>query len=378
MSGVIFFSWNSASIRHFFNAELKALETVFDEVVVVDRRYKPKPEISNLWRYFILFICRILLRLFNALGYKKRARYFQELCVDLSWSMFGFEKASLIYFDKPNFPFTVRSLRKRKDLLLITFQAMPNNLKVLSVLKGLVEVDSISVDSKFLNASLSRRRAKSLGSFDFIIAHSNLVQMSNHGFLTNYGSINFGIWYGCILQELKPVVKKSHGTFRVVTVATDYLLKGINLIECVAAELRGLVEFDIIGINSKRIISNINYLGYIDSKEIEEIFVNSDLYLQASYIDAGPKAIFEALANGLPCAVSSGCGLSEVFDHRINGYIFNPNIKEMVVLLKNLALEGIPKHIFEGTDKLRKSYTFDNQVKILVDIFKNTSEQHTK
>jgi len=60
---------------------------------------------------------------------------------------------------------------------------------------------------------------------------------------------------------------------------------------------------------------------YLPSAELAKLYSSSWVYLNTSYYEGGPRAVFEAMACGTP-AVSTPVGLAgELIRHGVNGYI---------------------------------------------------------
>lgn len=66
---------------------------------------------------------------------------------------------------------------------------------------------------------------------------------------------------------------------------------------------------------------NIHFLGY--RKDVPELLLMSDIFIQMSYREGLPRSIMEAMASGLPCVVSNIRGNVDLIDNDLGGYIVN-------------------------------------------------------
>ena len=100
------------------------------------------------------------------------------------------------------------------------------------------------------------------------------------------------------------------------------------------------LEYD--RINNKIIDYNltrkIKLLGYKDQEEINDLYVNSCLYLMTSYTESFGLVLIEAMSYGLPCiAYSSAEGAKDIIVNGYNGYLIeNRNEHEMAKIVLDL------------------------------------------
>lgn len=57
----------------------------------------------------------------------------------------------------------------------------------------------------------------------------------------------------------------------------------------------------------------------------EDIYKTADIFVCPSLADSFPYAALEAMSSGLPVLVSDGCGVSEIIQNGINGFVFPHN-----------------------------------------------------
>lgn len=68
----------------------------------------------------------------------------------------------------------------------------------------------------------------------------------------------------------------------------------------------------------------INYVGYLKDTSSMSLFFNSiDVFVVPSIIDTLPNTAIESLACSTPVVAFNTCGLPDIVDHKINGYLAN-------------------------------------------------------
>ena len=63
-----------------------------------------------------------------------------------------------------------------------------------------------------------------------------------------------------------------------------------------------------------------NYLGSIDYDDIQQLYLNSDIFILPSYGEGLPKAAIEAATSGMPLILSNVSGCTECLNEGINGF----------------------------------------------------------
>ena len=94
-------------------------------------------------------------------------------------------------------------------------------------------------------------------------------------------------------------------------------------------------------------LSNVHFLGWIDSKKKEELLITSDILILPSYNEGLPISILEAMSYGLPVIATNVGGIPRVLNDGKNGVLIEPGnieqIKSAIELyIKNPEL--IQKH----------------------------------
>ena len=95
----------------------------------------------------------------------------------------------------------------------------------------------------------------------------------------------------------------------------------------------------------KKIGIEFKNLGYINDKnQLNTIYSAADLFVASSIADAWPKTFAEAMACGLPVVCFKNTSISEIVDHKINGFVVDKFSSE---LLKN-GIDWLSKEIEKG------------------------------
>jgi GalNAc-alpha-(1->4)-GalNAc-alpha-(1->3)-diNAcBac-PP-undecaprenol alpha-1,4-N-acetyl-D-galactosaminyltransferase len=109
---------------------------------------------------------------------------------------------------------------------------------------------------------------------------------------------------------------------------------------------------------------NIVFLGHL--KDFKKEISNTSIYVLPSVFEGFPNSLIEAMSVPLAC-IASDCvaGPSEIINHKINGYLFEPgNSDELAKYLDELIdNEDIRNRIKAEAYKVRERYTFENSLK---------------
>jgi glycosyltransferase involved in cell wall biosynthesis len=134
----------------------------------------------------------------------------------------------------------------------------------------------------------------------------------------------------------------------------DYLLQAINILHFQNIELVvfGQAKSDI----EKQICIKINSMGYIsDNEQIVALYNAVDIFVTASLEENLPNTIMEAMSCGTPCVGFDIGGISEMIDHKQNGYV--AKYKNAIDLANGI------EWVLENTERLKLSDACINKVK---------------
>lgn len=76
----------------------------------------------------------------------------------------------------------------------------------------------------------------------------------------------------------------------------------------------------------------VKFHGYQDKEYINELFMDSSLYVMTSYTESFGLVLIEAMSYGIPCiSYSSAEGAVDIIDNGINGYLIDDRSEEKMV-----------------------------------------------
>ncbi len=135
--------------------------------------------------------------------------------------------------------------------------------------------------------------------------------------------------------------------------------KGLNYIfnvfESLSAEEKSKITLRIVGegnLKNKLIKfmeknSYVEYYGFLQGKKLEKIYSVSDILVFPSIFDGWGVVPMEAMDQSLSIILSKNAGVSELVNHKKNGYIIQPNEKSLLKIIKTCIKK--PKIIkFQG------------------------------
>lgn len=116
----------------------------------------------------------------------------------------------------------------------------------------------------------------------------------------------------------------------------------------------------------------VTYLGWVDSKNIDEYYQACDVVIMPSRWEGFGLVAVEAMKNSKPVLVSNRGALPELVKENKNGYIFQlENISILEMILKNLNKEYLVT-LGKGARQIYKNnYTADIFVIKILNIYKN-------
>lgn len=121
-------------------------------------------------------------------------------------------------------------------------------------------------------------------------------------------------------------------------------------------------------INEKKLINNVEMCGYKNSDEINEILLNSSIYLMTSHTESFGIVLIEAMRCGVPCIIfDSAKGACEIVKNNYNGFIIkkrnmNKYVEAIIKLsndrkmLKNMSKNAIKTASSFSTEKIEEQW----------------------
>lgn len=95
--------------------------------------------------------------------------------------------------------------------------------------------------------------------------------------------------------------------------------------------------------------NKVDFLGWVNGKEKDEVFRHSSIYCLPSYSEGFPMGVLDAWAYHLPVVTTPVGGLPDIVKDGVNSMIFTPgNIKELSEKLDRLISD---KHLYKQISK---------------------------
>lgn len=136
---------------------------------------------------------------------------------------------------------------------------------------------------------------------------------------------------------------------RLLFVGIDHILKGGNLAIETFLELRKHhpdATLTIVGSTIDRTIEGVSCLGQIPLEKLDEVFSNSDIYLQPSYHEAFGIAFLEAMTYKLPCIAVRLKSLEDHLRHGENSLLAERHDPQ--------ELAALVQYLFDRPNKMRE------------------------
>lgn len=126
-------------------------------------------------------------------------------------------------------------------------------------------------------------------------------------------------------------------------------------------------------INSNNKFFNVVLSGYLSDSELEEAYLNSDIFLLPTLFEGMPTVVLEAMSSGLPCIVSDVGGVPELIDEN-TGYLIERNSSDAVVKalidFYNLTDESKRKLGTNSRKKVENLFTWKKLAEDHMNLFK--------
>ncbi len=241
---------------------------------------------------------------------------------------------------------------------------------------------SILLQKKIRNFSIKKS--------DIVVTPSQHLKkfIINLGYKNKIESINNGVR---IPMESKQIFK--HDQLNITILSRLVSHKNIEkVIEAISDLNNPLIKLNIVGegpemdrlksISLKSHKVNIIFHGKRNRKEINNIFLNSDLYIQASNYEGLPHSLLEAMSFGIPVLCTPVGECKEVLGNEDRGYFLDlpvsqHNIKSKISKIisekDNAVIKGQ-----RGKEFVFEKYNFKNTFNLYKILFTNLIEEENK
>ena len=252
--------------------------------------------------------------------------------------------------------------------------------------------DEFQVKNYGFSISLQKKvRSFSIKKSDIVVTPSQHLKnfILNLGFKNKIEIINNGVF---IPEENTNIFTNDQINITIVSRLVSH--KNIEKIIKAISDLNSpLINLNIIGdgpeLNQLQKISlesnnkdNIIFHGKLNRDEIDHIFLNSDIYIQASNYEGLPHSLLEAMSYGIPVLCTPVGECKEILGNEDRGYILDlpvskNNIKSKISEIigeKNIA----NKKGERGKDFINEKYNLTNSFNLYKNLFTRLLEEEYK
>ena len=308
--------------------------------------------------------------------------------------------------------FTIYKLGKNKDLIFVnglgTEATIANIFLKKKIIRKIVgdpvwerayskakiseSFDEFQVKNYGFSISLQKKvRSFSIKKSDIVVTPSQHLKnfILNLGFKNKIEIINNGVF---IPEENTNIFTNDQINITIVSRLVSH--KNIEKIIKAISDLNSpLINLNIIGdgpeLNQLQKISlesnnkdNIIFHGKLNRDEINHIFLNSDIYIQASNYEGLPHSLLEAMSYGIPVLCTPVGECKEILGNEDRGYILDlpvskNNIKSKISEIigeKNIANKKGEK----GKDFINEKYNLTNSFNLYKNLFTRLLEEEYK
>ena len=308
--------------------------------------------------------------------------------------------------------FTIYKLGKNKDLIFVNGLGTETTIANIFLKKKIIRkivgdpvwerayskakisesFDEFQVKNYGFSISLQKKvRSFSIKKSDIVITPSKHLKnfILNLGFKNKIEVINNGVF---IPEENTNIFTNDQINITIVSRLVSH--KNIEKIIKAISDLNSqLINLNIIGdgpeLNQLQKISlesnnkdNIIFHGKLNRDEINHIFLNSDLYLQASNYEGLPHSLLEAMSYGIPVLCTPVGECKEILGNEDRGYILDlpvskNNIKSKIIEIiseKNIA----NKKGERGKEFITDKYNLTNSFNLYKNLFTRLLEEEYK
>lgn len=122
------------------------------------------------------------------------------------------------------------------------------------------------------------------------------------------------------------------------------------------------------------LLKHVCFTGSLNEKEMCSKYLNSNVYINSSSIENSPNSLGEAMILGVPCVVSAVGGITDLINHKDEGYIYQADAPYMLAYYINEIFENkdvaisISSKARERANKIHDRKTNANN---LIQVYKN-------
>ena len=308
--------------------------------------------------------------------------------------------------------FTIYKLGKNKDLIFVNGLGTETTIANIFLKKKIIRkivgdpvwerayskakisesFDEFQVKNYGFSISLQKKvRSFSIKKSDIVVTPSKHLKnfILNLGFKNKIEIINNGVF---IPEENTNIFTNDQINITIVSRLVSH--KNIEKIIKAISDLNSpLINLNIIGdgpeLNQLQKISlesnnkdNIIFHGKLNRDEINHIFLNSDIYIQASNYEGLPHSLLEAMSYGIPVLCTPVGECKEILGNEDRGYILDlpvskSNIKSKIREIigeKNIA----NKKGERGKDFINEKYNLTNSFNLYKNLFTRLLEEEYK
>ena len=308
--------------------------------------------------------------------------------------------------------FTIYKLGKNKDLIFVNGLGTETTIANIFLKKKIIRkivgdpvwerayskakisesFDDFQVKNYGFSISLQKKvRSFSIKKSDIVVTPSKHLKnfILNLGFKNKIEIINNGVF---IPEENTNIFTNDQINITIVSRLVSH--KNIEKIIKAISDLNSpLINLNIIGdgpeLNQLQKISlesnnkdNIIFHGKLNRDEIDHIFLNSDIYIQASNYEGLPHSLLEAMSYGIPVLCTPVGECKEILGNEDRGYILDLPVSKNNIKSKISQIIGekdiANKKGERGKDFINEKYNLTNSFNLYKNLFTRLLEEEYK
>ena len=308
--------------------------------------------------------------------------------------------------------FTIYKLGKNKDLIFVNGLGTETTIANIFLKKKIIRkivgdpvwerayskakisesFDEFQVKNYGFSISLQKKvRSYSIKKSDIVVTPSKHLKnfILNLGFKNKIEIINNGVF---IPEENTNIFTNDQINITIVSRLVSH--KNIEKIIKAISDLNSpLINLNIIGdgpeLNQLQKISlesnnkdNIIFHGKLNRDEINHIFLNSDIYIQASNYEGLPHSLLEAMSYGIPVLCTPVGECKEILGNEDRGYILDLPVSKNNIKSKISQIIGekdiANKKGERGKDFINEKYNLTNSFNLYKNLFTRLLEEEYK